>query len=268
MTQLVPNAPRLDGLAYVTSDEFQKNADTETARWDKEWMRYFSLGKEYWFYFYDMSSSHYALTVGPAKIATFSCEEMFSTKFYKQIVGAVWANGSDLVNKDILEIGCGPGVFGRVSGRFATSYTGIDVSRFALYIARLTSPATCRYFHLYDRTQLAELAKSFDTCLGRHFFIHHNYEDSLWILRLLRDLTRDGGLILADFFCDSASLDGNRRVTALDSLREEHPSALFSFWDEDVQRLASDAGLHCERIEHRAELQRRFVRFRVPAQAA
>jgi SAM-dependent methyltransferase len=265
MNQLAPNAPRLDGLAYVTSDEFHKNAEIETARWDKEWMRYFSLGKEYWFYFYDMSSTNYALTVGPAKIATFGPEEMFGTKFYKQIPGAVWANGSDLVNKHILEIGCGPGVFGRVSGRFAASYTGIDVSRFALYVARLTSPATCRYFHLYDRAELTKLAKSFDTCLGRHFFIHHNYDDSLWLLRLLRDLTREGGLILADFFSNAASLDGNRRVTALDSLREEHPSSLFSFTDEDVRRLAADAGLSCERIEHRAELERSFVRFRVPA---
>jgi hypothetical protein len=212
MNQLAPNAPRLDGLAYVTSDEFHKNAEIETARWDKEWMRYFSLGKEYWFYFYDMSSTNYALTVGPAKIATFGPEEMFGTKFYKQIPGAVWANGSDLVNKHILEIGCGPGVFGRVSGRF-----------------------------------------------------HHNYDDSLWLLRLLRDLTREGGLILADFFSNAASLDGNRRVTALDSLREEHPSSLFSFTDEDVRRLAADAGLSCERIEHRAELERSFVRFRVPA---
>ncbi len=251
------------GLAHVLSKSFQGNAAEQTLRWDKEWMRYFSAGKDYWFYFYDMSSDTYALGISPNTIAKMSAQEVYATKFYKDIEGKVWAAGADLVGKDVLEIGCGPGVFGRISGRFAKSYTGVDVSQFALSIARLTSPKTCRYFHLYDPAGLESLAKSVDVALGRHFFIHHNYEDSLWLLRLLRDLVRDGGLVIADFFCDANTVDGARRRTAKDPLAEQHPSALFHFEDEDIHRLASEAGLEVESIDHRPETSNRFARLRV-----
>lgn len=256
---------RLDGLAHVLSKSFQDNAAEQTHRWDKEWMRYFSAGKDYWFYFYDMSSETYALRVGPGEIAKMSAHEVFTTKFIKDIRGGVWATGADLVGKDVLEIGCGPGVFGRLSGRFSKSYTGLDVSQFALSIARLTSPKKCRYFHLYDPASIETLAKSVDIAVGRHFFIHHNYEDCLWLLRFLRDLVRDGGLIIADFFSDPETVDGARRRNAEAPLSEQHPSALFNFEDADIERLAAEAGLRCESIEHRADHSNRFARLRVGA---
>lgn len=254
---------RLDGLAHVLSKSFQDKAAEQTHRWDKEWMRYFSLGKDYWFYFYDMSSDTYALAVGPNSIAKMSAEELWSTKFIKNVPGQVWAKGEDLVGKDILEIGCGPGMFGRISGRFARSYVGIDVSLFALSIAKLTSPKTCRYFHMYDPKGIEPLAKSVDVAFGRNFFIHHNYEDSLWLLQLLRDLVKDGGLIIADFFSDAKTVDGDRRLTADAELSAKHPSALFSFEDADIHRIAKEAGLRCEKIDHHPQAQCRFVRLRV-----
>jgi len=257
------STPRLDGLAHVLSKSFQDKAEEQTHRWNKEWIRYFSLGKDYWFYFYDMSSDNYALGIGPNTIAKMSAKEMWSTKFYKNIPGQVWATGADLVGKDILEIGCGPGVYGRISGRFAKSYTGIDVSQFALSIARLTSPRTCRYFHLYDPAGLETLAKSVDVAFGRNFYIHHNYEDALWLLRFVRDLVRDGGLVIADFFSDAKTVDNDRRRMADASLHEQHPSALFHFEDADIHRIAREAGLRCEAIDHHPEASSRFARLRV-----
>lgn len=252
---------QLDGLAHVLSTTFQSQAAEQTHRWDKEWMRYFSAGKDYWFYFYDMSSDNYALQIGPAALSKMPAKDVFSATFIKDIKGAVWAQGADLVDKDVLEIGCGPGVFGRLSGRFAKSYTGIDVSKFALSIARLTSPKKCSYFHLYDPEGLKTLAKSVDIAVGRHFFIHHNYEDSLWLLRFLRDLVRDGGLIIADFFSDPKTVDGARRRTAEADLNPEHPSALFTFDDAGIERLAKDAGLRVEAVDQ--HLTNRFARLRV-----
>lgn len=254
---------RLDGLAHVLSKSFQDKAEELTNRWDKEWMRYFSLGKDYWFYFYDMSSDTYALACGPNTIAKMSAEEMWSTKFIKNVPGQVWATGADLVGKDVLEIGCGPGMFGRISGRFVKSYVGVDVSKFALSIAKLTSPKNCRYIHMYEPALLEPLAKSRDVAFGRNFFIHHNYEDSLWLLKLVRDLVRDGGLIIADFFSDKKTVDNDRRRTADAELHDKHPSALFHFEDEDIHRIAKEAGLRCEKIDHHAPAQCRFARLRV-----
>lgn len=254
---------RLDGLAHVISDEFQKDAKAITERWDKEWMRYFSLGKDYSFYYYIMDTPNYALSVTPSQIAKFSPKEVYDTHFYKKVGGGVWAYGSDIVGKNVLEIGCGPGIFGRMSSRFTLGYTGIDASQFALYIARLTSPATCLYIHLYDPDALAGLAKSSDFTFGRNFFIHHNYEDSLWLLKFLRDLTKDEGIILADFFSDEDSLDGDRRIRASAELNNQHPSALYSFSDDDIYRISKDTGLVCEAIDYVPDKQYRFARLRV-----
>ncbi|ADE13577.1 hypothetical protein Nhal_0384 [Nitrosococcus halophilus Nc 4] len=253
-----------DGFNYVLSDEFQKNSKIETENWDKEWMRYFSLGKDYSFYYYDMDTNNYALSVSPSKISEFSPEQTYHAKFFREIKGRVWAYGSDLVDRDILEMGCGPGIFGRISGRFAKSYTGIDISLFALYIARLTSPKKkCNYHHLYDPSSIKHLSKRFDTSFGRNFFIHHNYNDSLWILRFLRDLTKSGGVIIADFHCEPALVDGHRRVMAADSLRKNYPSALFNFMDNDIDKISQEAHLTLEAIDYVPEEACRFARLRV-----
>ena len=255
--------PRLDGLAYVTSEQFLSKADADTLRWDKEWMRYFSLGKDYWFYFWDMSGDSITLNLSPEGVAALNAEAMFKTRFYKTITGAVWTPGKDLVGKDVLEIGCGPGIFGRIAGRFAKSYTGIDVSVFALSIAKLTSPTkTCKYVHFYDAPSIKKLEKSVDIVCGRNFFIHHNYADALWLLRFARDVVRDGGLIIADFFSDD-KLDDQRRLPASADLQAKYPSALFSFKDEDIDRLCKEVGLECEGIEYRPEQQVRWARLRV-----
>jgi SAM-dependent methyltransferase len=250
------------GIEHIQSDQFQKGAAEKTRKWDKEWMRYFSSGKDYSFYFYNMDTDNYALAVSPTKISKFSAEETFSTQFIKNIRGGVWAQGSDLVDRDILEIGCGPGIFGRISCRFAKSYTGIDISKFALSIAELTSPEKCSYIHIFDSEKISKLKKTFDFAFGRHFFIHHNYKDSVWLLRLLRDLVKDDGIIVADFFSDE-ELDNDRRLSARSELNESFPSALYNFRDNDIHEIAKETGLKCEEIVYEKEQQCRFVRLRV-----
>jgi SAM-dependent methyltransferase len=252
------------GLEHVLSDDFQRTAHADAQRWDKEWLRYLSLDKDYSFYFYDMSSERYALGISPNDIRAFDRAQMYSTTLYKNLSCHVWIEGTHVVGKDVLEMGCGPGILGRLVGRFARRYVGIDMSRFALSIARLTSPANCDYVHISDKDRLATLRHSVDTCVGRHFFIHHNYEDSLWILELLRDLTRPGGIISADFFSNPDSLDGDRRRRAADPLHQVHASALYEFSDADILRIAKEASLECIDIEHRPELETRFATLRVP----
>lgn len=251
------------GLGYVLGDEFQSIVQRDARKWDKEWLRYLSLNKDYSFYFLDMSSDHYALSFRPEEICDFGPSQMYSTKLFKNMSCHIWVDGSDVVGKDVLEMGCGPGLLGRLVGRFARKYVGIDMSPFALSIARLTSPNTSEYIHLSDADRLRAMQDSVDTCVGRHFFIHHNYEDSGWILRFLRDLTRPGGMISADFFSNPASLDGDRRRLASDPLHETAASALYEFSDDDISRLAEETGLVCAEIEYRPELETRFATLRV-----
>jgi len=253
------------GLEWVLGEDFQRAARADARKWDKEWMRYLSLNKDYSFYFYDMSTDRYVLSTSPKAISEFDRAQLYSTKLFKDFACNVWVEGRHMVGKDVLEMGCGPGLLGRLAGRFAHSYVGIDMSSFALSIARLTSPASCDYVHISDTERLKALRGSIDTCVGRHFFIHHNYDDALWILQLLRDLTRPGGIISADFFSNPSSLDGDRRRRATDPLHDAHASALYDFSDDDVVRIAKDASLVCEDIEYRPERETRFATLRVPA---
>jgi SAM-dependent methyltransferase len=238
-----PGDEDLDGLDYVLSDSFQTQILGDTVRWDREWLRYLYIHSGYNFYFYDMSTDNYALNSGPKAIAGFTPEEMFSSRLVKDWPTHVWVPGSDLVGKTVLEMGCGPGFFGRMAGRFASSYVGIDMSELALHVARVASPASCSYVHMSDIDALRGLSKSVDTCVSRYFFIHHNYADSLWILRFLRDLTVPGGIITADFFWSPSTVGGNRRHLARDPINPEHASALYHFDEHDIDSIARDAGL-------------------------
>ena len=251
------------GLDFIQSAEHQSNCERVTRRWDKEWMRYFSSGKDYSFYFYDMDTPNYALNFTPNQIKEFSSERFFRTKLFKQTPGSIWLPGKEFVNKKVVEIGCGPGIMGRISSRYVDQYMGVDVSRFALSIAELTSPSICSYTHIFDATTLAASRNSFDLAYGRHFFIHHNYADSVWLLALMRDLTRTGGIVHADFFGNESSLDGHRRVKSTAELSEEHPSSLYYFSDSQIERIASEVGLEIEDLVYIPDAEVKFATMRV-----
>lgn len=254
---------RLDGLQHVIGHDFQQFIRRNTEKWDKEWMRYLNSAKDYSFYFYNMDTPNYALLHGKKTIAGFSADEMYHTKLTALIPPHVYVPGDTVVDRKVLEIGCGPGLLGRMATRFVRSYVGIDTSKFALSIAKLTSQKSARYVHLSETEELESLRGWADTCVSRHFFIHQNYESSRWLLALMRDLTASGGLISADFFSNEASLDGGRRRRATEATNEEHPSTLYDFQDADIQRIALETGLDCEQIIYKPDLETRFAQFRV-----
>jgi SAM-dependent methyltransferase len=255
----------LDGLDHVLSADFQSRVAATTKRWDKEWLRYLAMpNRHYQSYFYIVRGERHRLVKSIDEIRALSAEEFYHAPLFKGLRPHIWLPGDLLVSRVVLDMGCGPGLFGRLAGQFAEAYIGIDASRFALSIAKLTSPRRCSYIHLANTQRIAALKKSVDVCVSRHFFIHHNYADSLWILKFLRDLTRSGGIIQADFYSNPEAHDGTRRLKAADALSDDRASALFDFTDEDIARIAVDSGLDCRRIEYRPELENRFATFRVP----
>lgn len=252
-----------EGIDYIASNDFQKSLSLETLKWDKEWLRYFSLNKDYSFYFYDMSNEDYALNYSPDQISKFSKPQMYHTKLVRNIKCHIWVTGKAVLGKSIFEIGCGPGILGRVCSRFTKDYIGLDISTFALSLARLTSPQNCQYIHYSDTEQLESLKNSVDLSVGRHFFIHHNFQESRWILSLLRYLTKKGGIISADFFSNPESLNGDRRRRCTDSINQIHPSTLYDFSDEDISNIGGEVGLELEDLDYQKDLETRFATFRV-----
>jgi SAM-dependent methyltransferase len=253
----------VDGLDYVLSDEFQKRTVGDATRWDREWLRYLYLTADYHAYFYDMSGENYVLNRRPQELAAFTAEQMFRSVLLKDWATHVWVPGCDLVGKRVLEMGCGPGFFGRIAARFAGSFVGIDMSALALHIAKVASPPNCTYVHLGDVEALRGLANSVDTALGRNFFIHHNYEDSVWILKFLRDVTVPGGTISADFYANRDRIGQPRRHLARDPLNPDHPSALYHFEPDDIESLAKEVDLDLTSVTHLDETESTYALFQV-----
>jgi len=79
------NTTTRNGIEYVASSGFQDNVSRDTIKWDKEWMRYLSIHKDYNFYFYDMDTDNYALSYSPEQIAEFGKKEMYFTKLFENV---------------------------------------------------------------------------------------------------------------------------------------------------------------------------------------
>jgi SAM-dependent methyltransferase len=221
-----------------------------THAWDMEWLRYLSSGRDYSFYFLNMNTSNYALNLPPSVINRLNAEQFLAAKLYKDIRAGVCLPGSCFVGKRVLEMGCGPGIFGRIASRFCEHYTGIDTSQFALTIARLCSPAAnTTYTHLFDVEHLQSLRGTMDTCFGRHFFIHMNYTKAYQVLSLLKEFLSHGGTISADFHHDRDSLNKERHVLAREP-ESTYPSALYHYKESDIQHLADEVGLTITMLKH------------------
>jgi SAM-dependent methyltransferase len=146
------------GIEYILSPEFQQDVAKQIKRWDKEWVRYLHMLER--FYFYNMNSDNYALSVRKDDIAAMTEEEIFSTPLMKDqelSCLAIWVPGNLLVDKTVAELGCGPGLLGKLVSRVSQRYVGIDYSKFALYLAKLVSPKNCDYYCLDEADNLKSL---------------------------------------------------------------------------------------------------------------
>ena len=240
------------GLRRVLSQDFLADVREFSEKWDREWIRYFYLHDDN-SYFHSYGSSAYRLPLPPEEIATFTAHESLTRRIDPEWMHTklqIFLPGDALVDKDVFEIGCGVGMLGRLLGSVARSYTGYDYSPLALQIARLTSPARCRYIHAGETQRVAQLYNSADTCFGRHFFIHNNFENAMWVLRMLRDVVRDDGRIQADFF--NADGPSDRIFPSKSSLVPGIASCGFFYTDDEIYELAEVCDLEVEAI-HRVE---------------
>ena len=167
--------------------------------------------------------------------------------------------GSDFVDKKVFEMGCGVGMLGRILGHLVDQYVGYDYSPFSLYAARLLSPPSCTYVSALEPDRLRLHAGTFDTCLTRHFFIHNNFENSVWVLSMLRDLIHDDGVIHADFLRSDEF--GDRIRPAKSPLHDSAASAGFVYDDADFEELAARVGLDIKSVTAIDTPPRSFVAF-------
>lgn len=250
-------------------DSFSKNVLLEaiplnqslTNRWDQEWLVYFLTEDPRPFFV-----NHEKLEI-VTQLEGKSPAEVYQTILTEEYGGRalwplnIWIEGDHLVGKNILEIGCGPGLVGKQLSKVASSYLGLDYSLLALNIARLTSPANCTYYHLSEIDQILGHASNMDTMIGRNFFIHQNYQNLLWLLKLAYVLLKPGGRISADFYQGNPAIPQGVIHSAHNNLDEQYPSCGFEFSTADIQQAAHENGFVVESLFDNLDLQRRFVQF-------
>jgi SAM-dependent methyltransferase len=250
------------GLDYVTSESFLADVKQYTEKWDKEWIRYFFLHDDN-NYFKTYAGRAYGLALSPEQISAFSNYDSLTRNIDQEKAHTklqIYLAGHYFVNKDVFEIGCGVGMLGRIMGKFCRSYTGYDYSPLALHIARLVSPKQCRYIYAGDPETVLLLNNSADLCFGRHFFIHNNFDNSTWVLKFLRDVVRDNGIIHADFF--RAERASERIFPAKSPLLENVASCGFFYTDDNIEELAELCELRILSIDRVDKPPRVYVNFK------
>lgn len=253
------------GLTFISTPEFQADVERNTRRWDDEWVAYWGRHKAYAYkYFLNLRDVDRSELRWPAEeVRRMSQREFYDFSAVKYYPFAIWVKGEAVPGSVIVELGCGPGLLGKIVGHFCERYIGLDYSKLALYLARVVSPRQCSYLHLSEVDQIAKLKSSVDLCVGRFFFIHQNFQNATWVLRLFRFLLKDGGIVSADFY---ATADNVKRPTvvlkARDDLHKEHPSCVFEYRCDDIEQLAEQCGYAVKSIDYEPTMQRRFVCFK------
>jgi SAM-dependent methyltransferase len=229
--------------------EFLYVSEEDCRRWDLEWLKYF-LALSY--------SGVYLLDYTEMPVP--NLERMSREEIWNAL--RIWAEGPMLINRRILEIGCGTGYLGKQLGRVVRFYFGLDYSRLALHMARLVSPRNCEYACMQEKESIARHVESMDTMVGREFFIHQNWNNAMKVLKLAHYLLRPGGFVCADFYLRDLRVPQGRVHPAKHHLDLRHPSCTYFFSKAEVFDLASACGFEVVDMVDRVTNQRRLVTLR------
>lgn len=237
-------------------------------RWDREWIAYFRRAPEY---FDDFSSptDESARRVERVRSAVIGpIDDLCTPVDDRNPVWKLWAIGclpTEIVDRDVADLGCGAGGIGRTIGYVAGSYVGVDYSPLALRVAQLVSPPHCRYLVRTDAAALARFAGTVDTAFSRSVFIHQNFQQAVDLVSLAAGLLRDGGVLAADFYRPELDESGALKKPlrpAKGDLQREAPSVSFYFSDAEIGEVAGAAGMTLEEIIDAPERNWRIARFR------
>jgi hypothetical protein len=230
-------------------------SEAEVERWDREWLSY--LLREY-----------------PQQLSPYTAYQrpelpedplrMMDVSMGNWATLLVYAPASAVLDKQVMEFGCGCGNLGKLIASYARTYLGVDCSRLALAIARLVSPANATYLHVNQVEELTRLSGTCDTLLSRFFWIHQNFETGRRVLHIVEPLLKSGGRLYMDFFWPNPKeavgfWRTDDRIRSPRQSLDEEPSAMFQYSAPDVEKLLGDLPFRILQQEEHGPTQRRYV---------
>lgn len=235
---------------------------SDILRWDKEWTRYLCNyhGSQY---FGSLTDRNSQVSKFIKDIFKLSADEVYDFQGPASVIN-IWCDSDNIVDKKIVELGCGPGQLGKQLGHLAVHYLGLDYSNLALYIARIVSPMSCEYINIGDKSSIAKFRNSRDTVVTRHFYIHQNISNAIWVTRLAHFLLKPEGLLIADFYYPTQEdfEKNNPNFLPAKSSLQQHPSAVFYFSTDEINEVADLCGFKIVDEKIDSARKRRFVQMR------
>lgn len=230
-----------------------------TELWDREWVHYLSTEQ----IFQHAAPASRLKLIGNLKGASPSVT-------YHTVLAAderygnldplkVWCAGDAIIDRSVLELGCGCGSVGKQLALVCRDYLGLDYSELAIAIARGTSPPNCEFRHISDHEALDLKRGKYDVMVARHFFIHQNFDSALNVLRIAKFLLKPNGLVCADFYFGNPAVRQGVVYRAKSPLDPRYPSCGFEYSPQEMRELADAGGFKIRSTEIGRQQQRCFV---------
>jgi hypothetical protein len=213
-------------------------SEAEVARWDREWLSYLLREYPQQLSPYTAYPQRPELPEDPLRTIDVSMDGWATL--------LVYAPGSAIRDKQVMEFGCGCGNLGKLISCYARTYLGVDCSPLALAIARL-------------------LSGTVDTLISRFFWIHQNFETGRRVLRIVEPLLKSGARLYLDFFWANLEEAVGFWRTEVDRVRspqgplDEESSAMFQYSAADVEELFRDMPFRILQQQEHGPTQRRYV---------
>jgi SAM-dependent methyltransferase len=223
----------------------------DVQRWNDEWIEY--LRRE-WMYQLEPHTAFPHTPALPARPVA-----MLDLEMRRGWQLNLYCDAEALQGRRVMELGCGCGNMGKLLGRYAASYLGVDYSTLALKVAQLVSPPNCTYVHVGDEQRLTAFHGRMDTVVARHFWIHQNLALARENLRFLADFLVPGGRLYADFFNPDPAEEQFIVLQPSDPLSRRYPSAMFHYREADVDHWLEGQPFRLLRQEVVLSRQRRYV---------
>jgi ubiquinone/menaquinone biosynthesis C-methylase UbiE len=157
---------------------------------------------------------------------------------YKKII----SKSGPLSHRDILDIGCGSGLFMRMAGADGARVTGIDVTPELLEIARQRNPTATLLNQ--DMAELPFTGKSFDIVTG--FNSLQYAEDILKTFGEIKRVLKDDGNLIIGIWGSAAECEALKVLGSVASLLPEpppgSPGSLVLSTEGKVEELLEQAG--------------------------
>lgn len=169
-----------------------------------------------------------------------------------------------IVNKAVMEIGCGCGFLAKHIAHFTRYYLGIDWSGLALLVAKRTCRDRCIWLHPSEMEQIRAFAQDIDTVLFRNLMIHQDFSHAKNVLLFSQSMLKPGGRIYADFWLDSHSSAASKVYPARSEIKGRPRNVAYRFADQEIIELAAEAHLEILDSNKRPDKLRNFVAFLKP----